>query len=190
MENDVRHMLPVEFDPFVGPEIAFTIPAIESQLEIWSSCMLGGEDANRAYNESISLSLIGPFSLAALESSLRDLMKRHEALRCSFSGDGTRVFVYKELKPDFYFEDLSQKNSLLRKQYIIEYAHRDAAMPFDLYRGPLIRVASFRLDENEHYCTITVHHIVCDGWSLGILIQDLSKLYTAYINGQEPSLAP
>src|ERR1700759_1821435 len=96
----------VDFDPFDGPEIARLAPSIEPQLELWVACALGGEDANRAYNESVSLRLSGIFHQQAFEKALAALIARHEGLRSSFSADGSRICIYKQLPAQFYYEDL------------------------------------------------------------------------------------
>jgi len=183
-------LLPIDFDPFAGPEIIRVVPAIEPQLEIWASCIIGGEDANRAFNESVSLLLQGEFNHAAMESALHDVIKRHDALRSSFSADGKQICIYKELPLQTFFEDLSKQNPDQQRSCITDFSKKDAETSFDLLNGPLFRVALFKLEENEHYLTITAHHIICDGWSLGIVMQDLSKLYSAYVKGQVLDLPP
>jgi amino acid adenylation domain-containing protein len=178
----------VEFNPFDGPEIMRVVPAIEPQLEIWASCQIGGADANRAYNESVSLDLKGSFSLQALEKALKELLNRHEALRSSLSADGTRICIYRELTLPLKQVDLSDRLPDKQQAFIDEYAKADAETAFDLVNGPLFRSAVFTLAEQRHYLTITAHHIVCDGWSLGILLVELSALYNAYAAGSVPDL--
>jgi hypothetical protein len=87
----------VEFDPFAGPELLRVVPITESQAEIWAACLLGGDDASRAYNESVTLCLAGPLDQAALRRALQMLVQRHEALRSAFSADGKYCCVFKEL---------------------------------------------------------------------------------------------
>jgi len=187
-KENIEVFQPVDFDPFGGPEITKLAPATESQLEIWVSCAIGGEDANRAYNESVSLRLSGTFYQQAMESALQDIVNRHEALRSSFSGDGKQICIYKELPVNLTFEDLSSKNESDQQAFINAFSKNDASTCFDLLNGPLFRIALFKLSEKEHYLKITAHHIVCDGWSLGILLQDLSKIYSAYAKKETPNL--
>ena len=190
MDNEpvIKNFKPVDFDPFAGPELIRAVPAIEPQLEIWVSYLMGGEDANRSYNESVSLRMTGPFNHAAMETALQDLIQRHEALRSAFSGDGSKICIYKELPSKLFFEDLSSGNSSEQEKYIADFSTRSAETAFDLLNGPLFRTALFKLDEEEHYLTLSAHHIICDGWSLGILMQDLGKLYSAHAKGQTPFL--
>jgi len=187
-ESVIKNLEPVDFDPFAGPELIRAVPAIEPQLEIWVSCLIGGEDANRSYNESVSLLMTGSFNHAAMETALQDLIRRHEALRSAFSGDGSKICIYKDMASKLFFEDLSSQNSSEQEKYIADFSKRNAETSFDLLNGPLFRSALFKLGEEEHYLTLSAHHIICDGWSLGILMQDLGKLYSAYAKGEKPHL--
>lgn len=180
--------VPVEFDPFSRGVFSCAVPAIEPQKEIFASVLLGGDDANCSYNESISLRLTGPFNHSAMASALQELINRHEALRSCFSTDGNELFVYKELPTNIYEQDLSGLNREEQKIFIEQYCKKEAAMPFNLLDGPLFRISLFRLANEDHYLTLMTHHIICDGWSIGTLLQDLSKLYTAYSKNEEPYL--
>ena len=178
----------VEFNPFAGPEIIRVVPSIEPQLEIWASCLIGGADASRAYNESISLSLTGTVNNHAMELALLALIARHEALRCSFSADGSQLCVYREVPLQLDFQDLSASGPDDQQIAIRDFIHEEAETAFDLINGPLFRTSLFKLSETLHHLTITAHHIVCDGWSLGILLLELSQLYNAYLEGIDPKL--
>ncbi len=182
--------MPVDFDPFGGPEIVRVVPAVEPQLEIWVSCIMGGEDASRSYNESVSLRLTGIFNYDAMRLALGDLIDRHEALRSSFSADGKLICINKELPLHITFADISSQKSLQQQSYITEFSKKDAETVFDLLNGPLFRFAVLKISEKEHYLKISAHHIICDGWSLGIMLQDLGKLYSAYSKKETPHLLP
>ena len=181
-------LLAVDFDPFGGPEIVRVVPVIEPQLEIWVSCIMGGEDASRSYNEAVSLNLTGTFNYDAMRFALRDLLQRHEALRSSFSADGKQICIYKELPLHIFFEDLSKQNTEEQQSYITEFSKKEAETTFDLLNGPLFRFAVLKISDQQHYLKITAHHIICDGWSLGIMLQDLSKFYSAYAKNETPHL--
>lgn len=175
---------PVEFDPFAGPEISLIAPATEPQIEIWTSCLIGGAEANCAYNECFSLLLTGIFNTNAMMRALQQLVNMHEALRMSFSADGKNICVYKELVLDIDYKDLSGSTAAKRQDFINEYNKQIALSPFNLVTGPLFKASLFKLSENEHLLTFVAHHIVCDGWSIGIMMQDLSKLYSAYTKNE------
>ncbi|WP_324672446.1 amino acid adenylation domain-containing protein [Hymenobacter sp. GOD-10R] len=178
----------VEFDPFVGPEIVCVAPSTEAQQEIWIACLFGGDDANRAFNESVSLRLRGRFDKAAMEKALQALVKRHEALHSAFGANGREICVFKDLAADFAYQDITNKSEEEQEQFIAKYTQQNALLPFNLLYGPLFRSSLIKLSDQEHHLTLTAHHVVCDGWSLGIMMQDLGKLYSAQVQDVYPDL--
>ncbi|OUJ73688.1 non-ribosomal peptide synthetase [Hymenobacter crusticola] len=178
----------VEFDPFAGPEIVCVAPSTEAQQEIWLACLFGGDDANRAFNESISLRLRGKLDKVAMEKALQALVKRHEALHSAFGANGREICVFKDLAADFAYQDITSKSQEEQEQFIARYTQQNALLPFNLLYGPLFRSSLIKLSNEEHHLTLTAHHIVCDGWSLGIMMQDLGKLYSALVQDVYPEL--
>ena len=171
----------VDFDPFAGPQIAALAPATESQKEIITSCLLGGDAANRAFNESISVRLTGLLNKEALEKAFYDLIDRHEALRSAFSGDGKQICILNNSFNSLLYKDISEFTSAQQNVIISDKAHSEALRVFDLLHGPLFRAKLLRLSDNDHYLTITAHHAVCDGWSLNVILQELGKLYYGHV---------
>lgn len=163
---------------YEGPSIETVFPVTESQKEIWLSCFIGGEDANRAYNESVSLKLEGQPNFEFLKQALIELVNRHEALRSAFSPDGKLMIVFKDLELNLNIQDLTQLAFNRQQDVLTEFARTDARKSFDLLNGPLCRFAVFQLSDQAYYITLTVHHIVGDGWSLGVLLQDLGRIYS------------
>lgn len=182
-------LVEIDFDPFVGAELVRFAPVTESQEEIWTSCQLGGDDASRAYNESVSLKLSGALDKTAFEKSLTALVYRHESLQSVFSGNGTQICVLRELPINLAYVDCSEIEEIEQKQVIADYVQQDALYVFDLINGPLIKFGLIKLSSTEHWFVLTAHHIICDGWSMGIMLQDLSALYSAYAQQLTPSLA-
>ncbi len=180
----------VDFDPFGGPEIVLFAPATEPQVEIWTSCLIGGDAANCAYNESASLLLSGYLDKNAMMRALLDVVNMHQALRMTFSADGANICVYKEFFLDVDYQDISNISPNEQKQFIDEYNKKAILTPFDLIHGPLFKTSLFKVSDQEHYLTFVAHHIICDGWSMGIILQDLSSLYSAYTNNRNISLPP
>ncbi|CCH57118.1 amino acid adenylation domain protein [Fibrisoma limi BUZ 3] len=178
----------VDFDPFAGPEIVRVAPSTQPQVEIWTSCLVGGDDANRAFNESITLRLKGVFDRSAMEQAFSMLIQRHEALRSGFSADGRYVCVYNELPVPLYYQDLSQRSASEQERLLADYVKGDALHLFNLKQGPLIKAGLFRLAPTEHCLVLTAHHIVCDGWSIGVILQDISALYSAFAQNRTPVL--
>ena len=173
-----------EHDPFEGPEIERLSLTTEPQLEIWTACVLGGPDANRAYNESVSLRFRGVPERAALAESVRKLIRRHESLRSAFSADGQQMIIFRDLPIQIQFEDFTTKTPTEQAQAVANYLRQEAEHSFDLLHGPLFRAALLTLSPDDSYLVLTAHHIVCDGWSIGILMQDLSALYSARVQNQ------
>jgi amino acid adenylation domain-containing protein len=179
-----------EFDPFAGPEILLIAPATEPQIEIWTSCLIGGNDASCAYNDSASIVLTGAFDTNAMTEALQALTERHEALRTVFSADGANIIVYKNPEINVDYHDLSDQDNDRNKLFIENYNKQLAITPLDLVNGPLFKVAILKLNHDEHMVIMLMHHIVCDGWSVGIIMQDLSKLYSAFAQNLLPDLPP
>ena len=182
------NLIAVDFNPFDGPSIVRLAPATEPQIEIWTTCQFGGDDANRAFNESISLHFSGSLNKPALTRAWQELVMRHEALHSAFSADGKQICVFGEYSPDLAFQDCSDKTDAEKERVIDAYVTQDALHVFDLLNGPLAKAGLIKLSETVHHFTLTAHHIVCDGWSLGILLQDLSALYSAYSQHVPPTL--
>ena len=119
------------------------VPATESQQEVWISCLLGGDDASRSYNLSVTLNLSGELNRNFLEQSIQDLVNRHEALRSVFTDDASQVCIFSEFKPVIYFEDTSSNNEQQRQAIITKYIKEDTNTVFDLLNGPLYKLSLF-----------------------------------------------
>jgi amino acid adenylation domain-containing protein len=182
------YLEPVDFDPFAGPEIGQVLPMSKPQEEIWLSCKLGGENASCAYNESVSLSLNGPLNQPALEAALQDLVNRHESLRTTFNANGVELIINESSAFTLVYSDLSALSSTEQETAIQEFLETEARLAYDLENGPLFRCLLLKLSAQQHHFTFSAHHIICDGWSLGILLEDLSKLYSAYQQNQQLNL--
>lgn len=169
---------------FERQEISMVAPTTESQLEIWLSCTMGGTEANRSYNQFTSALLTGPFNKEAMLHALQDLVNMHQSFRMSFSDDGKNIIVYEEVILDVDYRDLSSQTTDQQQQFIKNHSKQNILISFDLLKAPLFKASLFKLSENEHYLTMVTHHIICDGWSLGIMLQDLGKLYSSYAKNE------
>jgi amino acid adenylation domain-containing protein len=179
----------VDFDPFADGEVLLTAPATASQQEIWASVRMG-DDANCAYNESQTLQLRGSLDVAKLQTAIQLLRDRHESLRMTLSPDGTNLCISANLKLDVPLVDLSDLDEPARQARLDALIHTEVNQPFDPEHGPLFRVQIVRLSATEHRVLMTAHHIICDGWSWGILVPELGKIYSALIQGNSPDLEP
>ena len=177
------------FNPFHGPAVEKVVHITQSQAEIWISCNIGGENASRAYNESITLILNGTLNHAALDSAIQKLVQRHEALRSIFSANGRFMSILK-YEP-FVLEqlDVSQQTEDEITKSLSDYIIDESNYVFDLVNGPLLKMGLIKINNLEHHLVITGHHIICDGWSLGTILYELGILYSANVCNTTSSLS-
>ncbi|RYG13766.1 MAG: non-ribosomal peptide synthetase, partial [Chitinophagaceae bacterium] len=177
--------VPVDFDPFGEvKEIEKIIPTNEPQREIWLSCIIGGEEANLSYNESVSLEIKGDLNFAAFKKAVNDLVLRHEALRATISPNGETLIVYRDFPVDFELEDISHLSLTEQKTGLKQFVRTALDTLIDIYQGPLFKVFLHKLGSRDYFFTIVKHHAIGDGWSTGIILEDLSKMYNAYSTGK------
>lgn len=165
----------------------FVVPASSAQERLWLLDRL--EPGSSAFNLPASVRLVGHVDAEALRRSLRAIVRRHEALRTVFGEEGGQVVqvILPEVDFDLSVVDLAGMNGE-RAELEAEIASREALLPFDLARGPLLRATLLRLDFGEHVLLVTLHHIVADGWSLGVLIREMSAFYTAFVERRPVAL--
>jgi amino acid adenylation domain-containing protein len=165
----------------------FVFPTSFAQQRLWF--LHQWEPSTPLYNISRCFRLTGRLDVAALERSVNELVRRHESLRTSFSvvdGQPTQV-ITPSLTVTLPVVDLSSRPDVERESEALRLADEEARRPFDLSRGPLLRVTLLRLTEQEHGLFLTLHHIVSDGWSMGVLFRELSALYDAFSTIRKPS---
>jgi amino acid adenylation domain-containing protein len=179
-----------DFDPFAGGGISLTAPTTDPQQEIWLAVRFGGQNANLAYNESLSLRLSGALSIDALRDALRDLVERHEALRATFADDGETLCVEAAPRGDLIVDDLRDLAEEPRERRRCAIRVEEVTTPFDLTHGPLFRQRLIRLADDDHEVILTAHHLVCDGWSFGVIVSELPELYQARRAGRSAALEP
>ena len=160
-----------------------------SQQRLWLLQQL--EPGDTSYNMHQTIRIRGALDVGALRKALGAIAARQEALRTTFAAfDGSPVQV---IAPAFDaplpVENLSGLPEAEREEAVQRQAHEEKRRPFDLERGPLFRAGLLRLGEKEHVMLISMHHIVCDGWSMGVFWQELGSLYGAFSAG-EPSPLP
>ena len=159
-------------------------PLSFSQERLW---FLDQLDPNSpAYNIHSATRFQGPLNIQAIEQALTELTRRHESLRTTFSVvDGRPIQVIAEPAP-FRVEliDLSELEPSEREREAERIATAEAECPFDLSKGPLLRIHLIRLGENDHLWVENIHHIISDDWSMKIFTQELAELYRAFSQGQ------
>jgi amino acid adenylation domain-containing protein len=140
------------------------------------------EPGNPVYNIPAAVLLRGPLDVPAFAATLREIVRRHEALRTSFpEQDGKPVQVIAETAGlDLPVVDLGALPAERRDGEVRRLALEEAVRPFDLARGPLLRVALVRAADQEHVALVSMHHIASDGWSVGVLLGEVAAIYEAY----------
>ncbi|HEY7767794.1 non-ribosomal peptide synthase/polyketide synthase [Longimicrobium sp.] len=188
VEQMRRADLPV-LPPVVPVDRDRPLPLSFAQERLWFIDRM--EPGSAVYNIPMAWRLGGELDVAALERALGEIVRRHESLRTVFTEvDGSPVQV---IAPFGGFvvpvEDLSATGDADREAAVRRRAGEGARRPFDLAAGPLFRAALLRVDAGDHVLLISMHHIVSDGWSMGVLLRELSALYAAYRDGAESPLA-
>jgi amino acid adenylation domain-containing protein len=168
---------------------AASAPISESQVEILLSAQLSFE-ANCSFNESFTLYLDEVLDERALTDSLTDLLTRHEALRATFDLDARTQYFAAASPVNLPLIDFSALDATARQAKLDELISEDAHKAFDLKNGPLVRMALVRLEPQRHALVFTAHHVVCDGWSINVLLDELSKIYSARVAGTAAKLDP
>lgn len=177
----------------VSPQIIKThretnrFPLSFAQQRLWFLDQL--QPGNPAFNIFLPIRLTGQLNLKALKRSFNEVINRHEALRTIFTlinGEPFQVII-PNLELNIPVIDLQQ--SPAREAEVLQLTHQAAQLPFNLAKAPLLRVTLLRLATTEHVLLLAIHHIIADGWSIGVLTRELNILYKSFCQNQ-PSPLP
>jgi hypothetical protein len=173
----------------LDPSDVFVFPASFAQQRLWFVHQLSPESP--AYNIPAAFRLRGPLRVEVLRRSLDEIVRRHETLRSTIGArDGQPMQVITEaLSVGLPVEDLADVPAPEREARAQALALEEASRPFSLSEGPLVRARLFRLLPDDHFFVLNIHHIVSDGWSLGVLSKELTALYAAFA-ADKPSPLP
>lgn len=166
-----------------------TLPLTEMQEEMWLAAQMG-DDASRAMNDTNVIRLHGELKIERLRETLQTLVDRHDALRTTFARDGSGQCIRPRLEFHWTTTDLTNQPGADRDRSLAELQARSDQAAFDLESGPLFRVELVKLATAEHALVFTAHHSVVDGWSVGVLLHELSLIYSARAEGRLVSLEP
>lgn len=144
--------------------------------------------APSACNYATAVRLRGPLNVAALRAALRQVVRRHEVLRTGFRWDGDEIDAVVRPGADFPFRLVDLSASAGPEEAAGPLLREESRRPFDLSVTPLLRVTVFRLAPRDHLVLLVLHHIATDGWSNGVLIEELSALYRALLAGGPATL--
>jgi amino acid adenylation domain-containing protein len=172
----------------VRQERGSALPLSYAQERLWFLDQLGL--AGLAYNAPMALRLEGNLNVTALEQSFAELIRRHESLRTRFESIAGSPIQAVDFPRLFSLDvrDLSGLREEDRALQVQGLTNEEVQRPFELTVGPLFRVSLLKLTQQEHVLLLTMHHIVVDGWSLGVMNRELGALYTAYCQGQRSPL--
>ncbi|HEX7182941.1 MAG TPA: amino acid adenylation domain-containing protein [Thermoanaerobaculia bacterium] len=184
----LRSTAGLEVPPIVPVPRDQPIPMSFSQQRLWFLQQL--EPESPAYNIFGAMRMIGALDLAALAGAIGGVIARHETLRTTFEtvGGETVQVIAPALPAHLPVIDLSALSAAARSPLMVRIALREALRPFDLGRAPLLRARLLRLERDEHVLCFAMHHIVSDGWSVGVLVRELGEIYGALRQGRLPRL--
>jgi amino acid adenylation domain-containing protein len=189
IEQQLRAGVSLETPLSPGERRGDELPLSFAQQRLWFLEQL--EPGQSVYNMPAAVRLRGQLDGAALAHALTELVRRHEVLRTTFvvvDGQPVQV-VTAELVVPVPTVDLRGQSPAAQAAQVQQLSSAEAQHPFDLTTGPLLRATLLQLAADEHVLLVTIHHIVSDGWSLGVLVEEVATLYAAYAAGQPSPLA-
>jgi amino acid adenylation domain-containing protein/non-ribosomal peptide synthase protein (TIGR01720 family) len=188
VDRKMRSEQPLDLAAIERVERDGSLPLSFAQQRLWFLNQL--EPDNPVYNIPVAINLTGCLNIPALQQSFSEVLRRHESLRTSFSVIDTQAVqvVAPPMPFDLPLSDLSDLEHPEDEQVIQAIANEEGARPFDLGQPPLLRGRLLRLAQEKHVLLVTMHHIVSDGWSMGILIREVGALYTAFSQGKASTL--
>lgn len=164
-------------------------PLTEGQKEMWLSAQIQPE-ASGAFNASNIVTLKGPLNVECLRHAIRQVVDRHEALRSTLSPDGMWILVSPSLEVDVPVHDFTDLPQVEREARTAQILSLEGQRLFDLAAGPLVTFHILKLSQNEHLLVFSLNMILCDGWGYNVALEEISELYSAFVEGREPALRP
>ncbi|MGP1384403.1 MAG: aminotransferase class III-fold pyridoxal phosphate-dependent enzyme [Thainema sp.] len=184
VQASVAEMQAGGFLPGKSLTVVETLPLTPSQQEIWLLAHLQTA-ASLAYNESIWLDLRGKLEVSVLHRSLQQVVNRHEALRTAFLPSGEAQQIQPQVTVDLpvidFTSDSSSASPSEQATRLQAWLQAEQQQPFDLTQAPLLRVQLLKLAEQHYGLVLTVHHIVVDGWSTQVLLEEMTAFYNAAV---------
>ncbi len=175
--------LPPNYSPIVPRSVRNGVELSFGQQRLWFVAQL--DSGSAAYNVPMAWRVTGTLDVAALQRSLQVLVQRHEALRTAFPSQQGHPLQFIAPPQSFPLAmiDLRRGSMPERESELERQLQEEIRRPFDLASGPVIRAALFRLDDHDHVLALTLHHIVCDGPSIAVLLEELSLAYSGFSRG-------
>jgi amino acid adenylation domain-containing protein len=189
VEAALRDRVGEQSPPIIRVSRDERLPLSFAQQRLWFLHEL--EPTSSFYNVPVAVRLRGRLQIDAMQRTLNEIVRRHESLRTSFPTIDAQPVqsIAPTLALDLSLIDLSTLREEEREHEVQRRATEEARAPFNLATGPLVRASLVRLGAEDHALLVTMHHIVSDGWSMGVLIKEVGVLYRAFIDN-EPSPLP
>ncbi len=173
--------------PIVRVDRDAPLPLSFAQQRLWFLDQL--EPGKAAYHVPILVRLTGPLDVNTLEKSIGEVINRHESLRTTFRKIDERPVQVIAPAGSWHLDVIDLSAVGEAEHEALQSAGKEAFLPFDLSNGPLFRATLWRLDDEANILLLSMHHIVADGWSIGIFVSELSALYNAFAGGRPSPLA-
>ncbi|MFZ6028536.1 MAG: SDR family NAD(P)-dependent oxidoreductase [Chloroflexota bacterium] len=190
-ENETRmtvstpHSRQAGFQVFSGQEI----PLTDEQQQAWVVAQMGHE-ASLSHNGSLILRIHGRLDRERLQLALQTVVDRHGSLRVVFSPDGSHQRILPQMPIEIPLVDFSASNRQAQEGLAAEWLLQEIDRPFNLSQAPLLHCSLARLEDERHILALTVHHIIADGRSMSILIDEIGQIYNAAGQGKFVHLPP
>lgn len=165
------------------------LPLSFAQQRLW---FLDRMETGAAYHIPLALEIQGVLNTPALQQALNEIVQRHESLRTIFKADGveTEQIIQNQVKLELPYLHLQTRSAAEQTVILQQLRHNEATRPFDLTKDLMLRGQLVCLEVQKHILFLTLHHIAGDGWSLGVLMEELRVLYAAFCTGQPSALPP
>jgi natural product biosynthesis luciferase-like monooxygenase protein len=164
------------------------LPMTETQKQLWYLSQTDGDNEG-AYHQSIILRMIGAFDMQAMQAAFQKLVNRHEALRTTFNRRGEMQRIHQRIEIELPLVDYTGQESSEREALVNQWLETEGRRPFKLAgEESLLRASVLKLEPQHYLLVITAHHIVTDGWSLGVVVKEVGEFYSAEREGKECAL--
>ena len=167
--------------PYQGGLGSDQVPLTEAQRQLWILAQLG-DNGSTAYNQSVTLQLSGPLNPVAMTRAIQQISDRHEALRTKINAQGDSQEILPQVEINCPILDFSADQASAQQQ-AEQWLKAESEKPFDLSQGSLVRWHLLKLEPELHLLVLTAHHIISDGWSMGVILRELGELYSAKCQG-------
>ncbi|MEJ2691909.1 MAG: LLM class flavin-dependent oxidoreductase, partial [Candidatus Thiodiazotropha sp.] len=164
------------------------LPLTPMQRQMWLLSQMGG-GASAAYNEGVALELVGDLDIGVLNRAIERVVNRHESLRASIDGAAGICKIRSSVKVAAEFFDLSDLGEKEQRARIGALLREESRYIFDMAVAPMFRAIVIKTDQQRHLLSVMDHHIVSDGWSLGVILREIGELYTWLRNDHDASFA-